>query len=135
MIRKARDASDPLFILAPGSRCVALSLYKADQSAIGADVRLGGRELRPSRPVRGCGRETHMAPPDSGLLGGWSLDSALAYHHEDGCIQAIEPVVDVPKVRCAEITYCCFTSALVKSAGHAIGPADRWRAHVQRSWR
>lgn len=39
-----------------------------------------------------------MAPPDSGLLEDWSVDSALAYYHEDGRIQAIEPVVDVAKV-------------------------------------
>jgi hypothetical protein len=41
--------------------------------------------------------ETHTAPPDSGLLEDWSVDSALAYYHEDGRIQAIEPVVDVAK--------------------------------------
>src|SRR5580692_8662181 len=44
------------------------------------------------------GQETHMAAPDSGLLEDWSVDSALAYYHEDGRIQAIEPVVDVAKV-------------------------------------
>jgi hypothetical protein len=43
-------------------------------------------------------QETHMAPADSGLLQDWSVDSALAYYHEDGRIQAIEPVVDVAKV-------------------------------------
>ena len=43
-------------------------------------------------------QETHIAPPDSGLLEDWSVDSALAYYHEDGRIQAIEPVVDVAKV-------------------------------------
>lgn len=43
-------------------------------------------------------QETHMAPPDSGLLEDWSVDSALAYYHEDGRIEAIEPVVDVSKV-------------------------------------
>jgi Protein of unknown function (DUF3570) len=43
-------------------------------------------------------QESHMAPPDSGLLEDWSVDSALAYYHEDGRIQAIEPVVDVAKV-------------------------------------
>jgi Protein of unknown function (DUF3570) len=43
-------------------------------------------------------QETHMAPTDSGLLEDWSVDSALAYYHEDGRIQAIEPVVDVAKV-------------------------------------
>jgi len=42
-------------------------------------------------------QETHTAPPDSGLLEDWSVDSALAYYHEDGRIQAIEPVVDVAK--------------------------------------
>jgi hypothetical protein len=43
-------------------------------------------------------QDTHMAPPDSGLLEDWSVDSALAYYHEDGRIQAIEPVVNVAKV-------------------------------------
>jgi Protein of unknown function (DUF3570) len=43
-------------------------------------------------------QQTHIAPPDSGLLEDWSVDSALAYYHEDGRIQAIEPVVDVAKV-------------------------------------
>src|SRR3984957_14267563 len=43
-------------------------------------------------------QETHMAPPDSGLLEDWSVDSALAYYHEGGRIEAIEPVVDVAKV-------------------------------------
>jgi hypothetical protein len=43
-------------------------------------------------------QQVHMAPPDSGLLEDWSVDSALAYYHEDGRIQAIEPVVDVAKV-------------------------------------
>ena len=43
-------------------------------------------------------QERHLAPPDSGLLEDWSVDSALAYYHEDGRIQAIEPVVDVTKV-------------------------------------
>jgi hypothetical protein len=32
------------------------------------------------------------------LLEGVSLDSALAYYHEDGRVQAVEPVVDVNKV-------------------------------------
>jgi Protein of unknown function (DUF3570) len=43
-------------------------------------------------------QETRMAPPNSGLLEDWSVDSALAYYHEDGRIQAIEPVVDVSKI-------------------------------------
>jgi len=38
------------------------------------------------------------SPVDSGLLEDWSVDSALAYYHEDGRIQAVEPVVDVAKV-------------------------------------
>src|ERR1700761_5411303 len=38
------------------------------------------------------------APLDSGLFEDWSVDSALAYYHEDGRIQAVEPVVDVAKV-------------------------------------
>jgi hypothetical protein len=44
------------------------------------------------------GQQTNVAPADSGLLEDWSVDSALAYYHEDGRIQAIEPVVDVAKV-------------------------------------
>jgi Protein of unknown function (DUF3570) len=42
-------------------------------------------------------QQTDMAPAGSGLLEDWSVDSALAYYHEDGRIQAIEPVVDVAK--------------------------------------
>lgn len=33
-----------------------------------------------------------------GLLDNWSVDSALAYYHENGRIHAIEPVVDLAKV-------------------------------------
>jgi hypothetical protein len=44
------------------------------------------------------GQDSHMAPADSGLLEDWSVDSALAYYHEDGRIQAIEPVVTLAKV-------------------------------------
>jgi hypothetical protein len=44
------------------------------------------------------GQENKTAPADSGLLEDWSIDSALAYYHEDGRIQAIEPVVNVAKV-------------------------------------
>jgi hypothetical protein len=44
------------------------------------------------------GQQTNIAPPDSGLLEDWSVDSALAYYHEDGRIQAVEPVVDLAKV-------------------------------------
>ena len=43
-------------------------------------------------------QQTDIAPPDSGLLEDWSVDSALAYYHEDGRIQAVEPVVDLAKV-------------------------------------
>jgi hypothetical protein len=43
-------------------------------------------------------QETHPAPTDGGLLADWSLDSALAYYHEDGRVQAIEPVVNVSKL-------------------------------------
>jgi Protein of unknown function (DUF3570) len=43
------------------------------------------------------GQETRVAPPDSGLFEDWSVDSALAYYHEDGRIQAIEPIVDIAK--------------------------------------
>jgi hypothetical protein len=44
------------------------------------------------------GQESHMAPAGSGLLEDWSVDTALAYYHEDGRIQAVEPVVDLGKV-------------------------------------
>ena len=44
------------------------------------------------------GQQTNAASADSGLLEDWSVDSALAYYHEDGRIQAVEPVVDVAKV-------------------------------------
>jgi Protein of unknown function (DUF3570) len=43
-------------------------------------------------------QEARVPPADSGLLEDWSVDSALAYYHEDGRIQAIEPVVNVAKV-------------------------------------
>jgi Protein of unknown function (DUF3570) len=43
-------------------------------------------------------QEARVAPADSGLLEDWSVDSALAYYHENGRIQAIEPVVNVAKV-------------------------------------
>jgi hypothetical protein len=44
------------------------------------------------------GQESRMAPADSGLLEDWSVDSALAYYHENGRIQAIEPIVNVSKL-------------------------------------
>jgi hypothetical protein len=72
---------------------------KSPSSQVGA-VRL--RLMAASCALLGAGaargQQTHMAPPDSGLLEDWSGDSALAYYHEDGRIQAIEPVVDVAKV-------------------------------------
>jgi hypothetical protein len=37
------------------------------------------------------------APAGSGLLDDWSLDTAVAYYHEDGRIQAIEPIVNASK--------------------------------------
>jgi hypothetical protein len=43
-------------------------------------------------------QEASVATAGSGLLDDWSVDSALAYYHEDGRVQAIEPVVDVSKV-------------------------------------
>jgi hypothetical protein len=43
-------------------------------------------------------QEASVAPAGSGLLEDWSVDSALAYYHEDGRVQAIEPVVEVSKV-------------------------------------
>jgi hypothetical protein len=43
-------------------------------------------------------QEASVAPAGSGLLEDWSVDSALAYYHEDGRVQAIEPVVNISKV-------------------------------------
>jgi hypothetical protein len=43
-------------------------------------------------------QEASVAPASSGLLEDWSVDSALAYYHEDGRVQAIEPVVNISKV-------------------------------------
>jgi hypothetical protein len=43
-------------------------------------------------------QESAGPSPQSGFLDNWSIDSALAYYHENGRIQAIEPVVDVAKV-------------------------------------
>jgi len=42
------------------------------------------------------GQDTGGVAPEV-QAGDWSVDSALAYYHEDGRIQAIEPVVDVSK--------------------------------------
>ncbi|HME37455.1 MAG TPA: DUF3570 domain-containing protein [Steroidobacteraceae bacterium] len=43
-------------------------------------------------------QQTNAAPADSGLLEDWSVDTALAYYHEDGRIMAIEPLVSLAKV-------------------------------------
>jgi hypothetical protein len=43
-------------------------------------------------------QEASVASAGSGLFEDWSVDSALAYYHEDGRVQAIEPVVNVSKV-------------------------------------
>lgn len=43
------------------------------------------------------GQAARASPAAGGLLEDWSLDSALAYYHEDGRVQAVEPVVDVTK--------------------------------------
>jgi uncharacterized protein DUF3570 len=43
-------------------------------------------------------QEPSAASAHSGLLEDWSVDSALAYYHENGRVTAIEPVVDVSKV-------------------------------------
>jgi Protein of unknown function (DUF3570) len=42
--------------------------------------------------------EARAAVADAAVADDWSVDSALAYYHEDGRIRAIEPVVDVAKV-------------------------------------
>lgn len=43
-------------------------------------------------------QEASVAPAAGGLLEDWSVDSALAYYHENGRVQAVEPVVNVAKV-------------------------------------
>src|ERR1700719_921283 len=43
-------------------------------------------------------QEPSAASAHSGLLEDWSVDSALAYYHENGRVTAVEPVVDVSKV-------------------------------------
>lgn len=43
------------------------------------------------------GEQPTPAPPDSGLFQDWAVDSAVAYYHEDGRVQAVEPLVDVSK--------------------------------------
>lgn len=43
-------------------------------------------------------QEANAAPTESGVLQDWSVDSALAYYHEDGRVLAIEPIVNVSKV-------------------------------------
>jgi hypothetical protein len=40
---------------------------------------------------------SRIADAVSGLLQDWTVDSALAYYHENGRVQAIEPVVDVSR--------------------------------------
>lgn len=42
-------------------------------------------------------QQSSDAGTSSGLLDDWSLDSALAYYHESGRIQAVEPVIDISK--------------------------------------
>jgi len=44
------------------------------------------------------GQSSDIDSRDGGLLQEWSVDSALAYYHENGRIQAVEPVLDVAKV-------------------------------------
>src|SRR5580704_5615946 len=64
------------------------------------DVRL--RLMAASCALLGAGagraQQASPAPADSRLLEDWTVDSALAYYHEDGRIQAIEPVVDATKL-------------------------------------
>jgi hypothetical protein len=43
-------------------------------------------------------QEATVAPTSSGLLEDWSVDSALAYYHENGRVTAVEPVVNLSKV-------------------------------------
>ncbi len=43
-------------------------------------------------------QDARAVSADSGVLDDWSINSALAYYHEDGRIHAIEPIVDVAKV-------------------------------------
>ena len=50
-----------------------------------------------ARELRGDRR-----PANSGLREDWSMDSALAYYHENGRVQAVEPVVNVSKAQRTE---------------------------------
>ena len=43
-------------------------------------------------------QEASVAPAGGALLEDWSVDSALAYYHENGRVQAVEPVVNVSKI-------------------------------------
>jgi hypothetical protein len=65
-------------------------------------VRARRRLMAASCALLGAGaarsQQPAPAPVDSGLFEDWAVDSALAYYHEDGRIQAVEPVVDVAKV-------------------------------------
>jgi hypothetical protein len=69
--------------------------------------RIGSAKMRRGLMAASCAllgaagaraQDTHAAPADSGILEDWSVDSALAYYHEDGRIQAIEPIVNVSKL-------------------------------------
>ncbi|HVC01812.1 MAG TPA: DUF3570 domain-containing protein [Steroidobacteraceae bacterium] len=43
------------------------------------------------------GQDANVGYTGSGLLENWSVDSALAYYHENGRVQVIEPIVQVAK--------------------------------------
>ena len=73
------------------------------------------------------GQDAKTAPAASGLLDDWSVDSALAYYHENGRIQAIEPVVVVAKT--AEpsrmLTPLAIRVALMSADWASANPATR----------
>src|SRR5271169_4781050 len=43
------------------------------------------------------GQSSRIADAVNGLLQDWTVDSALAYYHENGRVQAIEPIVEVAR--------------------------------------
>ena len=92
--RRRLPAADPSPAVAADAIEIEGGAAAGDQRAAAAD----GGELRIVQRRRGRSQQANVAPAGSGLLEDWSVDSALAYYHEDGRIHAIEPVVDLAKV-------------------------------------
>jgi len=86
-------------------------------------------------------QEAHTATNGSGSLEDWSVNSALAYYHEDGRIRAVEPVVDIAEVfadgRAASlnVTYDALSGASPNGAlpsriPQTFGSASGTAAHI-----